>query len=50
MSLYHLATCLNCQPLLQQPFDDPAARDRWLDQHHESTGHRVIAASVWKSC
>lgn len=38
---YFLALCLECTPLLAQPFSDPTARDEW-SKAHADTGHRIV--------
>lgn len=40
---WFLSLCLDCEPLLEQPFRDAAARDAWRSGHGEGTGHRVVA-------
>jgi hypothetical protein len=38
---WYLATCLDCVPILPQPFRDKAERDEWAGAH-TTTGHRVL--------
>jgi hypothetical protein len=37
---WYLATCVDCVPILPQPFRDRAERDEWAGAH-ATTGHRV---------
>jgi hypothetical protein len=37
---WYLATCLDCMPILPQPFRDKSERDEWAGAH-ATTGHRV---------
>lgn len=38
---WYLATCLDCEPVLAQPFRDSDERDTWAAAHAEATQHRV---------
>jgi len=38
---WFLATCLDCQPTLPQPFRDEGQRDAWRTAHQAGTGHTV---------
>ena len=40
---WFLAVCLDCTPILPQPFLTPEARDQWAAIHRSGTGHRVSA-------
>lgn len=37
---WFLALCLDCEPLLPQPFRNESDRGAWVEAHAE-TGHRV---------
>lgn len=39
--VWHLATCIDCTPILPQPFRDEAQRNKWADTH-ETIGHTVV--------
>lgn len=39
--IWHMATCLDCEPPLPMPFCDRYKRDSWASEHSE-TGHRVL--------
>jgi hypothetical protein len=40
--MLYLAICLDCQPILPQPFSDKVERDVWASTHEEATGHMVV--------
>lgn len=37
-----MAVCSTCQPRLPQPFELEDERDRWAQEHTDSTGHDVL--------
>ena len=41
--IWYLAICLDCTPVLPQPFSIEQERDDWLDAHVAGTGHDVKA-------
>ncbi len=38
---FHMAACLECQPILPIPFSGSQERDIWADTHGTATGHEV---------
>lgn len=44
---WFLATCLNCEPPLPQPFRDEAACEAWAKEHG-TIGHEVVLSDVWR--
>lgn len=40
--IWYLAVCSTCQPRLPQPFELEDERDRWAQEHTDSTGHDVL--------
>jgi hypothetical protein len=41
----NLAICLDCRPVLPQPFSDKADRDAWASAHEKATGHKVVRST-----
>lgn len=39
--IWYLAICIDCTPILPQPFADQEARAEWV-KAHETTGHRIV--------
>ena len=39
---YYLAICLDCEPVIPQPFTKPEDRTEWAGQHAAGVGHRVV--------
>lgn len=40
--IWRLATCVNCMPILPQPFRSVDEAMKWVDGHAEATGHSII--------
>lgn len=38
----YLANCLDCHPVLAQPFTSAAERDTWASAHSVATHHKVL--------
>lgn len=41
IAIFFIAECVNCEPVLPNPFYDEGERDRWADAHSSATGHVI---------
>lgn len=38
---WHIARCLDCKPVLKQPFTNRLERDEWAETHKAATHHSI---------
>lgn len=38
---YYFSTCMDCEPILPQPFTSQFERESWTRKHVEGTGHKI---------
>jgi hypothetical protein len=46
---WYLATCVDCKPMLPQPFTERANRDEWASVHSDAVRHTVAIATQERS-
>jgi len=46
--LFYVALCVECKPLLTQPFYDESKRDEWAAAH-AAIGHVILTATETRS-
>jgi hypothetical protein len=42
VTIFYLATCQDCEPVLPMPFYDEEERYTWSRRHREATNHVVV--------